>query len=86
MNAVPKSTLNDYRPAAAICREKGWCAGTCLVGDEGFGPSVIRITAIGEEVMLARQISQSGKPYKGSEHSWCLDCRDWQPLPAPPSA
>ena len=73
------STRNDHRPPAIVCRERGWTVGTRLVGDEGYGPTVIRITAIGEGCILA--IAESGpgsrRPY---ETLWGVGCRDWQPL------
>jgi hypothetical protein len=72
------SFVNTYRPAASICRENGWKAGTHLVGDEGYGPTVIVITAVGEDSILARRISGNGKPVAGYESTWTLSCRDWQ--------
>ena len=53
------STRHDHRYTAEICRERGWGVGTRLVGDAGFGPTVIQITGLGDRVMLARMISQS---------------------------
>lgn len=38
---------------AQTCSLNGWAVGTLLVGDEGYGPTVLRITAIGEESLLA---------------------------------
>lgn len=72
---VPATTLNDPRDAAAICRARGWGAGTRLVGDEGCGPTVIEITAVGERLVLAREVTH--KRYS-RETTWCLDCRDWR--------
>ena len=74
-----RSTLGDYREPAAICRERGWTVGTQLVGDEGDGPTVIEITAIGEKLILAKALSRNGRrtPYRG-EGTWALDCRDWK--------
>ena len=71
-------TLNNMRPPAEICRENGWKAGTMLVGDEGIGPTVIEITAVGEERVLAKIISHNGKPSNIGEGSWALWCRDWR--------
>lgn len=82
MSAVqqPTPTLRDHREPAVICRERGWTAGTRLVGDEGFGPTVIEITAIGERSILAKTISHDGKPlaFCHNETSWTLSCRDWR--------
>jgi hypothetical protein len=63
---------------ADVCRERGWGPGTYLVGDEGYGPTVIKITAVGERGILAKQISHNGKPSDGSESAWTLSCRDWK--------
>lgn len=74
------STLNDHREPAIICRERGWAAGTRLVGDEGCGPTVIEITAVGEQRILAKEISHNDKPpaFSDSEAMWVLWCRDWK--------
>uniref|UniRef100_A0AAU6W1J0 DUF7241 domain-containing protein n=1 Tax=Pseudomonas phage Touem01 TaxID=3138548 RepID=A0AAU6W1J0_9VIRU len=80
-----RSTLNDGRAPAAIARERGWGTGTRIVGDEGSGPTVIEITAIGEGDLLAKKISHNGKRVKANcedESSWTLDCRDWQEVPS----
>ena len=64
---------------ADICRENGWVAGTRLVGDEGYGPTVIEITAIGERAILAKAISFSGVKAKyDTEFTWSLNYRDWK--------
>jgi len=59
--------------SVAICQERGWGVGTRLVGDEGYGPSVIEITAIGESHVLAKKIA----PELWGENLWTLSCRDW---------
>lgn len=65
---------------AQKCIENGWTVGTHLVGDEGYGPTVIRITAIGEERILAKTVSRNGKPprYTEPDENWTLDYRDWE--------
>lgn len=63
----------EYRKDAEVCRRNGWTVGTRLVGDEGYGPTVIEITAIGEELLLAKTLS----PVARSETAWTLSCRDW---------
>ena len=63
---------------AETCRMNGWGVGTRLVGDEGYGPTVIRITAIGESRILAVCESHPGKPQCGKEGTWVLWCRDWK--------
>lgn len=63
---------------AEICRRNGWRKGTLLVGDEGYGPTVIRLTAIGESDVLARRVLQSGKTVDDNEGHWILTCRNWR--------
>jgi hypothetical protein len=63
---------------AAQCRKNGWKAGARLVGDEGYGPTVIEITAVGRESILAVKISHNGEPADESEGNWTLRCRKWR--------
>ncbi|ORL01802.1 hypothetical protein A6F55_19105 [Prescottella equi] len=63
---------------ADVCRRLGWGPGTLLEGDEGYGPSVIRITALGESAILARRVRCNGKPVSAREGLWTLSCRDWK--------
>ena len=74
------STRYDYRSAAEICRENGWGVGTCLVGDAGYGPTVIQITALGDKIMLAKIISHRcvSAEYHDAQ-AWSLSLRDWHP-------
>ena len=65
------------RRDAETCRLNGWSVGTRLEGDEGYGPSVIQITAVGEQTILARRISHGGEPVRESEATWTLECREW---------
>ena len=75
------STRNDQRHAADICREHGWRAGTRLVGNNGFGTTEIEITALGNQVMLARTVSQNGEPTAyGRDQAWRLSDRDWREI------
>ena len=67
---------------AATCELNGWTVGTRLAGDEGYGVTVIEITAIGESRILAKKVSHDGVPaedlrYRPSEGRWTLRCRDW---------
>ncbi|TXN21047.1 hypothetical protein FV217_15820 [Methylobacterium sp. WL9] len=72
-------TRNDRRHAAEICHERGWGVGTRLTGSDGFGTITIEITALGNEVMLARTVCQNGEPSAyGSDQPWRLSDRDWQ--------
>jgi hypothetical protein len=66
------------------CRRCGWhltvaVCETRLVGDEGYGPTVIEVTAVGESRILAKALSHNGvvRPLP-SEGLWVLHCRDWQ--------
>ena len=61
---------------ADLCREMGWSQGQRLIGDEGYGPTTIQITAVGENRILARAIH----PRPRNENTWTLSCRDWQPV------
>lgn len=72
-------TKDSRLPAAEICRRNDWRAGTKLVGDEGYGPTVIEITAVGIQEILARQLSHNGvdEPCPG-ETLWGLENRDWK--------
>lgn len=76
-----ETTHEDMREPAEICRERGWTVGTRLVGDEGYGPTVIEITAIGEEKLLAKTISHKGVPSSVGEGLWTLSYRDWNVVP-----
>ncbi len=74
------TTKGNFGPAARICRKRGWEVGTRLVGDEGYGPTVIEITALGRENMLAVALSHKGEPQPAREALWTLGSRDWQPV------
>jgi hypothetical protein len=66
---------------AETCRLNGWDVGTRLVGDEGYGPTVIRITAIGDERILAIRETHNGEPPQfARENVWTLTCREWEPV------
>ena len=67
--------------SADFCRRMGWAAGTRIAGDEGYGVTVIEITAIGETSLLARTVQHDGKPRDDGEGLWHLGCRDWARTP-----
>lgn len=76
------TTKSSDLSSAEICRQNGWGPGTRLVGDEGYGPTVIEITAVGRTGILALPISHNGIPeVRPYENSWTLDCRDWKEVP-----
>jgi hypothetical protein len=60
--------------SAEICRRNGWGPGTYLEADR----LVIRITAVGEEDILARTVWHEGIPIAGVEQQWSLEYRAWQ--------
>ena len=59
---------------ADACRRMGWGVGTQIVGDEGYGPEVWEITAIGRSSILTVTVSggQDSREILSS-----LGCRDW---------
>jgi len=72
------NTMKRGKTEAETCRLNGWTVGTQLEGDEGYGPSVIQITAIGERDLLAKRIAYKGQPQVSRENSWTLSCREWR--------
>lgn len=66
--------MND----ADTARHNGWQPGTRLAGDEGYGETVIEITAIGESHVLAKTISHKGQPMPMREGLRTFSCRDWR--------
>jgi hypothetical protein len=72
--------MSEHISDAELCRIFGWGPGTRLQGDEGYGMTVIEITAVGEEMILAKMISHNGVGEVRSESSWTLKCRDWVPV------
>lgn len=75
---VGVTTSQKGKSNAEIARSNGWTPGTVLEGDEGFGPTRIVITAIGEDQLLARKLSHNGKDTLSTESLWSLQCRDWK--------
>ncbi len=64
---------------ADYARSRGWNVGTYLVGDEGYGPTVIQITALALSKAIARTVSHNGIPEgRLNESSWTFRYRDWQ--------
>lgn len=78
MKTIPIGMTNpDMRRdenSAEYVRRKGWGVGTHLIGDEGYGPREIIITAVGEHSILARELDG------GREQTWTLWMRPWQPV------
>lgn len=75
---APPSTLHHQGSEADFCRLRGWGVGTRLVGDEGYGPTIIEITAIGERKLVAKILAHAGRAVRQHEASWVLWCRDWR--------
>lgn len=74
--------MND----ADLCRAKGWGVGDRLIGDEGEGPTLIELTAVGESRISATIISHNGLALERDEVLETLSGRTWRrledPLPA----
>jgi hypothetical protein len=72
------TTSRHTGAAADVCRSRGWGPGTRLIGDEGYGPTVIEITAVGDKRMLAKRLGHAGGAVAPEEGQWVLHCRDWR--------
>ena len=77
MRNLTEAAMTD----ADLCRSHGWGPGTRLVGDEGYGPTVIEITAVGEKWILAKTLSHRGEQVDPDEGFWTLSCRKWKKVP-----
>jgi hypothetical protein len=62
------------------CRANGWVVGDHLAGDEGRGDEIIRITAIGEQCIIANRVHPRPLP----EGMWNLSHREWRKVTYPP--
>lgn len=69
--------------SADTCRANGWGVGTCLAGEELGVTTVIVVTAVGEEAILARAIFHADAPTDSRETSWTLRYRDWREVRDP---
>lgn len=70
-----------YVSDAEECRDRGFNVGDLLVGNEGYGPTVIELCYIGERRILAHTISHNGKVFSDHLHreeTWTLSMRDWE--------
>jgi len=56
----------------------GWGIGDILEGDEGYGPSRILITAIGDEKFLCKWDYGSKGTYDKESGSTTLSMREWK--------
>lgn len=73
-------TKESKLSSAEICRKMGWRRGTKLIGNEGYGNTVIKITAVGNESILAIMISHNdikAGEFEG-EACWTLKNRNWR--------
>ena len=75
MTTTARPKMLRGRTDAETCHLNGWHVGTRLAGDEGYGVTVIEITAIGEKSILAKHISHKGAAETGRENTWTLTCR-----------
>lgn len=98
MSGTPRKTEFDYkrgRTERETCDLNGWGVGTTLRGHEKWADgrgiwTTIRITALGEESILARTIREErtdpdgtitgDSPRPDREGTWTLDLRDWRPV------
>jgi hypothetical protein len=73
-------TRRQYASDAEECRDRGFKVGDRLVGNEGYGPTVIQLDYIGKTRILATEISHNGepRPMATPEDTWTLSCRDWE--------
>ena len=62
--------------SAQICRANGWTVGDVLEGEDEVSRDRIRITAIGEQNVLARW--QYADNPESSERLIALDFREWR--------
>jgi len=67
-----------YNSDAEECRQRGFKVGDRLAGNDGYGVTVIELTAIGERSILAKTISHNGESRHGWECIWTLSRRDWE--------
>ena len=79
---VAMSTLRHRGSDADVCRANGWGVGTFLAGDEGHGVTVIELTALGRQSIVARCVAHDGQAVNQGENSWVLWCREWTAIPA----
>ena len=56
----------------------GWTVGDILEGDEGYGPDLVKITAVGEERFLCRWNHQKGCGWERESGQTTLSCRQWR--------
>ena len=64
-----------YLASAAICRAQGWTAGDILEGWDLNNLDVLRITAIGEELVLGKWLYTDVS--ESTERLISLNFRDW---------
>jgi len=77
----PVRTLGCLLPDSEICRRNGWDVGTVLISEAAHGKSILRITAIGETHILAREVSRNGRAttdLASRELGWALAQREWR--------
>lgn len=59
--------------------DKGFKAGDIIVGNEGYGDTIIELTAIGRKFVLAIPLAHDGNAASSCRESiWGLDIRDWR--------
>lgn len=71
----PAPTLGSNLPSAELCRRNGWVRGTVLIASERGEVLKIRITAVGDGKVFAREVFPCEE---GVEFDWDLSARDWR--------
>lgn len=80
-----EETMHSPLTDACICRANGWGPGTLLQGELNdadeepplVGITVLKITAVGGEEILARAISIDGQLIQSEETRFSLDGVEW---------
>ena len=70
----PVKTKDSDLSSAEICRANGWRRGTILVGKEGRSTDRVRITAVGDDCVLAVMIDEP----RDFEGDFDITAREWK--------
>jgi ATP-dependent Clp protease ATP-binding subunit ClpA len=74
---VPVKTKGSQLSDAEICRRNNWTSGTILESIENGNRTVIQITAVGFEAILARELSCKGNLVREKERDCILNTQEW---------
>jgi hypothetical protein len=67
-------TLNHGLTEAQMVSRRGWKVGDVVEGDEGYGVERLRITGVGERMLIGRRDDHKSD----CEGPWTLSCRCWR--------